>query len=113
MKYNVFYKYQFGFRQNYSTKLALLDSIDEIMSALNGKEYVAAIFFDVAKAFDCVCVCVCVCVCMYVCVCARVWVCESVRVWVYVCECLCVSVWVFVCVCDKCLVIVLSRVDQA
>ena len=43
-KYNVFYKYQFGFRQNYSTKLALLDSVDEIMSALSTKEYVAAIF---------------------------------------------------------------------
>jgi len=51
-KYCILYKFQFGFRQNYSTKLALLDSVDEILGALNDKHYVAAIFFDLAKAFD-------------------------------------------------------------
>ena len=51
-KFNILYEYQFGFRQNYSTKLVLLDSIDDILNSLNNKNYVAAIFLDLAKAFD-------------------------------------------------------------
>jgi len=51
-KYEILYKYQFGFRQKHSTKLALLDSIDEIYASLNEKKYVAAVFFDLSKAFD-------------------------------------------------------------
>ena len=51
-KYDIFYKYQFGFRHKYSTKLALLDSVDDIFDSLDKKQYVAAIFFDLSKAFD-------------------------------------------------------------
>src|SRR6267154_2772610 len=51
-KYNILYEYQFGFRSNYSTKLALVNSVDDILKALNEKQLVAGIFFDLAKAFD-------------------------------------------------------------
>ncbi len=51
-KYEILYKYQFGFRKKHSTKLALLDSIDMILDKLSGKNYVAAIFLDLSKAFD-------------------------------------------------------------
>jgi len=52
IKYNILYEYQFGFRKNYSTKLALLDSVDDVLKSLSNRNYVAAIFFDLAKAFD-------------------------------------------------------------
>ena len=51
-KYNLFYEYQFGFRSKYSTNLALLNTVDDIMSLLDQKSYVAGIFFDLSKAFD-------------------------------------------------------------
>jgi hypothetical protein len=51
-KYRIFNDYQFGFRPKYSTKLALLNSVDEILLLLDQKHYVAGIFFDFAKAFD-------------------------------------------------------------
>ena len=51
-KYDILYNYQFGFRNKHSTKLALLDSIDDILNSLNDKNYVAAIFLDLSKAFD-------------------------------------------------------------
>ena len=51
-KYNILYDYQFGFRQHYSTKLALINSTDDILKPLNEKKIVAGIFFDLAKAFD-------------------------------------------------------------
>src|SRR3989441_996634 len=51
-KNNILYNYQFGFRPHYSTKLALIDSIDEIYKLLDNRFYVAAIFLDLAKAFD-------------------------------------------------------------
>ena len=34
-KHNLFYKYQFGFRERHGTDIALIDLIDKIMSALN------------------------------------------------------------------------------
>src|SRR6267154_267671 len=36
-KFNVLYEYQFGFRSNYSTKLALINSIDDILKSLAKK----------------------------------------------------------------------------
>src|SRR3989442_97744 len=51
-KFNTLYEFQFGFRTNYSTKLALLNSVDDILNSLNDKQYVAGIFFDLSKAFD-------------------------------------------------------------
>src|SRR6267154_1309595 len=52
IKYKILYDYQFGFRPNYSTKLALLNTIDDILKFLDDKNYVAGIFFDLSKAFD-------------------------------------------------------------
>ena len=52
LKFNILYDYQFGFRSKYSTKLALLNSIDDVLKAQDNKEIVCGIFFDIAKAFD-------------------------------------------------------------
>ncbi len=52
IKYDILYKYQFGFRKKHSTKLALLDSMDMILGVLNENKFVAAIFMDLSKAFD-------------------------------------------------------------
>ena len=51
-KFNILYDYHFGFQSNYSTKLALIDSVDDIPKQLDSKNYVAGIFFDLSKAFD-------------------------------------------------------------
>ena len=50
--YNILYDYQFGFRTNYSTRLALVDSMDEILKILDSKQYALGIFLDLSKAFD-------------------------------------------------------------
>lgn len=51
-KCNSLYNYQFGFRKNYSTSLALLDTLDSCYTNLDSKKYVIGIYLDVAKAFD-------------------------------------------------------------
>jgi len=43
---------QFGFRQNHSTVLALIDVIDDIYSHLENNEYVLGMYLDLQKAFD-------------------------------------------------------------
>ena len=48
-KYNIFYEYQFGFRQSHSTILAL---IDEIYKSLDDGNFVISMYFDLQKAFD-------------------------------------------------------------
>ena len=52
MKFDILYEYQFGFRSKYSTKHALIESIDYIREAIDQNNYVAGIFFDISKAFD-------------------------------------------------------------
>ena len=47
----VLYKYQFGFRKNYSTSLALIDVIDNIYSNINDK-FCGGVYLDLQKAFD-------------------------------------------------------------
>lgn len=54
MKYDVLYKYQFGFRKNYSTSLALIDVLDYCYHNLDKGNTVLALYFDLQKAFDCV-----------------------------------------------------------
>lgn len=49
---NILYEHQFGFRHNYSTTLALVEVIDNIMQHLDNGETVLGIFFDLQKAFD-------------------------------------------------------------
>ena len=49
---NVLYEYQFGFRPNHSTCLALIDVIDNIYEQLDARFKVCGIYLDVQKAFD-------------------------------------------------------------
>lgn len=51
-KYNVIYKYQFGFRKNHSTSLALLEVVDACYKNLDNNNKILGIYFDLQKAFD-------------------------------------------------------------
>ena len=53
-RHDILYKFQFGFREKYSTNLALITLIDKIASALNNGDTVLGVFLDFSKAFDCV-----------------------------------------------------------
>jgi len=50
----ILYEYQFGFRKNHSTILALIDVIDDIYYSLDHNETVVGIYLDLQKAVDCV-----------------------------------------------------------
>ena len=52
MKNNILYKYQFGFRKNHSTELALIETIDTLRQYIDENYYVGGIFIDLTKAFD-------------------------------------------------------------
>ena len=52
LKYNILYEYQFGFRKNHSTSLALVDVIENIYNLLDKKEIVIGLYFDLKKTFD-------------------------------------------------------------
>jgi hypothetical protein len=45
---------QYGFRNNSSTEKATFKLLNDILQTLNNKVYVAGIFCDFEKAFDCV-----------------------------------------------------------
>ena len=49
---NILYQYQFGFRKNHSTTLALLDVVDQIYAHLDKHESVVGVYLDLKKAFD-------------------------------------------------------------
>ena len=51
-KHKVLYKYQFGFRKNHSTTLALIEITDNILKDLEEGMHTAGIFIDFKKAFD-------------------------------------------------------------
>lgn len=51
-KYNLLSDSQYGFRQNRSTSLALIDLIEEISNCIENKKFVVGIFIDLQKAFD-------------------------------------------------------------
>jgi len=51
-KYKILYNYQFGFRKNYSTSLALVDVVNMIQNAVFNNKFVLAVFMDLQKAFD-------------------------------------------------------------
>ena len=51
-KYNILNKFQYGFRENYSTTFALLETVEEIYSQVENGYYVAGIYLDFQKAFD-------------------------------------------------------------
>jgi hypothetical protein len=46
------YKYQFGFRANHSTSLALLKVTDIIYEQLDAGSTVCSVYLDLQKAFD-------------------------------------------------------------
>jgi hypothetical protein len=54
-KYNILVKQQFGFRENFSTTLAIYNLLDNIYMALNNKCTVGGIFIfcNLKKAFNC------------------------------------------------------------
>ena len=49
---DVLYKYQFGFRANHSTSLALIEVIDNIYEQLDAGSSVYGVYLDLQKAFD-------------------------------------------------------------
>ena len=49
---NYFHDSQYGFREKHSTKLATVELMDRIISALNEKFLPISIFMDLSKAFD-------------------------------------------------------------
>jgi hypothetical protein len=51
---NIFTYSQFGFRKKLSTDKAAYKLINDILAALNNKQIVGGMFFDLEKAFDCV-----------------------------------------------------------
>ena len=51
-KHNLLYKFQFGFREQHGTDIALIVLIDKIMQAFNDGEMVLGVFLDLSKAFD-------------------------------------------------------------
>ncbi len=51
-KHNILYKYQFGFRHNHSTSMALIEIVDNILEDLEKGKYIAGIYIDFSKAFD-------------------------------------------------------------
>ena len=48
----VLYKYQFGFRKQYSTNHALVSIVEKIRDALDKNMYTCGVFIDLEKAFD-------------------------------------------------------------
>jgi len=51
-KYKILYNYQFGFKKNHSTDMALTLLLEKILNALENNEHVVGIYLDFAKAFD-------------------------------------------------------------
>ena len=51
-KHKSLFVHQYGFRSQHSTRLALIQLINEISSSADNKEYCAGIFLDLSKAFD-------------------------------------------------------------
>ncbi len=49
---NILYEFQFGFRKNYSTTLALIEVIDNIYKNLDDGKLGVGIYLDLQKAFD-------------------------------------------------------------
>ena len=50
--HNLLYKFQFGFRQQYSTSHAIITLVERINSALNSGNIIVGVFLDLQKAFD-------------------------------------------------------------
>ena len=51
-EFDILYKFQFGFRKDYSTHMALIILMDKLTTALENGEFTVGVFLDVSKAFD-------------------------------------------------------------
>ena len=51
-KNNTIYKYQFGFRQKYSTQQAIISLVNKITSCIDSGDLMIGAFLDLTKAFD-------------------------------------------------------------
>ena len=51
-RFDLLYKYQFGFRDKYSTYMAMMILLDNITMALDNGDYAIGVFLDFQKAFD-------------------------------------------------------------
>ena len=51
-EHDILFRYQFGFRQGYSTYLALTVLVDKSVKSLEKGDYVLGVFLDFSKAFD-------------------------------------------------------------
>ena len=51
-KHNIFYKYQFGIRENHSTNHALIEIMEGIKLAIDTSKLTGKIFVDLTKAFN-------------------------------------------------------------
>ena len=49
---DILYNYQFGFRKNHSTSLALIDAADNIYQNLDASQTVVGVYLDLTKAFS-------------------------------------------------------------
>ena len=50
--HNILYKYQFGFRKQYSTNHAIISLVEKINSALYNGNFMIGVYLDLKKAFD-------------------------------------------------------------
>ena len=51
-RYNILYKYQYGFQRGKSTDPVILDLHTNIINAVESREKSCSIFLDFTKAFD-------------------------------------------------------------
>ena len=51
-EHNIISKKQYGFRENYSTYMAIIDLVDKISNNIDIKKHSTGIFLDLSKAFD-------------------------------------------------------------
>ena len=52
MKKKILSKHQYGFRQNKSTELAIVELVDKITKVIDKGEYPISVFLDLSKVFD-------------------------------------------------------------
>ena len=46
------FNFQFGFRKRYSTEYAILETLENLKSAIDDQKITCGIFLDFSKAFD-------------------------------------------------------------
>ena len=51
-KKKILYEHQYGFRNNKSTNMVIVELIDKIERAIENNEYTIGIVLDLSKAFD-------------------------------------------------------------